>query len=206
MIHPGGGGIRILETLRWAWPEEGWGALTHGEAATGRGEMGRGHPLRPPPHHPSISARPCRLLTPAPLSGPLLPTRRTVPGAPPPFHRPAGGWAPPCTSEEPAGLCPPGPGLYRSHSGEQAPWTGSGERGRWVAPSHRGVGGGAPGTLRGCRCICVSLPAPLALCLVSGRARSRSGCRVCALWCGWSPPCLPRPQEPPWELGPAPLL
>ncbi|XP_059566646.1 SH3 and multiple ankyrin repeat domains protein 2 isoform X5 [Myotis daubentonii] len=56
---------------------------------------------------------------------PLVPTRRTVPRAPPPSRCPAGGWAPPCILEEPAGLCPPAPGLHRSHSGEQAAWTGS---------------------------------------------------------------------------------
>ncbi|XP_036272541.1 SH3 and multiple ankyrin repeat domains protein 2 isoform X4 [Pipistrellus kuhlii] len=56
---------------------------------------------------------------------PLMPTRRTVSGAPPPSRCPSGGWAPPCIAEEPAGLCPPAPGLHRSCSGEQAPWTGS---------------------------------------------------------------------------------
>ncbi|XP_045342216.1 SH3 and multiple ankyrin repeat domains protein 2 isoform X7 [Leopardus geoffroyi] len=54
---------------------------------------------------------------------PLVPTRRTVSGAPPLAHRPAGGWAHSCTLEEPAGLFPPAPGLHRTCSGEQSHWT-----------------------------------------------------------------------------------
>lgn len=143
---------------------------------------GRGHPLCPPRHRPSLGARPRRLLTPSPLSVPLVPTRRTVSRAPPPSHYPAGGWAPPCILEEPAGLCPPAPGLHRSHSGEQAPWTGSGERPPMDGTIPSSGGGGAPGAPRGSRCICVSLPAPLAPCLVSGEGKASvwlsSLCRV----------------------------
>ncbi|XP_058545963.1 SH3 and multiple ankyrin repeat domains protein 2 isoform X4 [Neofelis nebulosa] len=54
---------------------------------------------------------------------PLVPTRRTVSGAPPLAHRPPGGWARSCISEEPAGLFPPAPGLHRTCSGEQPHWT-----------------------------------------------------------------------------------
>ncbi|XP_059875453.1 SH3 and multiple ankyrin repeat domains protein 2 isoform X2 [Delphinus delphis] len=56
---------------------------------------------------------------------PLVPTRRTVSGAPPLSHRPAGGWAQSCILEEPAGLFPPAPGLHRTCSGEQSHWTSS---------------------------------------------------------------------------------
>ncbi|XP_061058226.1 SH3 and multiple ankyrin repeat domains protein 2 isoform X2 [Eubalaena glacialis] len=56
---------------------------------------------------------------------PLVPTRRTVSGAPPLSHRPAGGWAQSCILEEPAGLFPPAPGLHRTCSGEQSYWTSS---------------------------------------------------------------------------------
>ncbi|XP_010836116.1 PREDICTED: SH3 and multiple ankyrin repeat domains protein 2 [Bison bison bison] len=56
---------------------------------------------------------------------PLVPTRRTVPAAPPLSHRPAGGWAQSCILEEPSGLFPPAPGLHRTCSGEQAHWTSS---------------------------------------------------------------------------------
>ncbi|XP_047548536.1 SH3 and multiple ankyrin repeat domains protein 2 isoform X1 [Lutra lutra] len=56
---------------------------------------------------------------------PLVPTRRAVSGAPPLPHRPPGGWAQPCISEEPAGLFPPAPGLHRTCSGEQSQWTSS---------------------------------------------------------------------------------
>ncbi|XP_057362696.1 SH3 and multiple ankyrin repeat domains protein 2 isoform X2 [Manis pentadactyla] len=54
---------------------------------------------------------------------PLVPTRRTVSGAPPLSHRPASGWAQSCILEEPAGLCPPAPGLHRTSSGEQSHWS-----------------------------------------------------------------------------------
>ncbi|XP_030619123.1 SH3 and multiple ankyrin repeat domains protein 2 isoform X3 [Delphinapterus leucas] len=47
---------------------------------------------------------------------PLVPTRRTVSGAPPLSHRPAGGWAQSCILEEPAGLSPPAPGLHWTSS------------------------------------------------------------------------------------------
>ncbi|KAM9080044.1 SH3 and multiple ankyrin repeat domains protein 2 isoform 3-T3 [Megaptera novaeangliae] len=56
---------------------------------------------------------------------PLVPTRRTVSGAPPLSHRPAGSWAQSCILEEPAGLFPPAPGLHRTCSGEQSYWTSS---------------------------------------------------------------------------------
>ncbi|XP_073073389.1 SH3 and multiple ankyrin repeat domains protein 2 isoform X2 [Manis javanica] len=54
---------------------------------------------------------------------PLVPARRTIYGAPPLSHRPAGGWAQSCILEEPAGLCPPAPGLRRTSSGEQSHWS-----------------------------------------------------------------------------------
>ncbi|KAM5222900.1 LOW QUALITY PROTEIN: SH3 and multiple ankyrin repeat domains protein 2 [Hipposideros larvatus] len=56
---------------------------------------------------------------------PLVPTRRTVSGAPPLSYRPAGGWAQSCILEEPAGLVPPAPGLQRTCSGDQSYWTSS---------------------------------------------------------------------------------
>ncbi|XP_074192986.1 SH3 and multiple ankyrin repeat domains protein 2 isoform X5 [Rhinolophus sinicus] len=56
---------------------------------------------------------------------PLVPTRRTVSGAPPLSCRPAGGWAQSCILEEPAGLVPPALGLHWTCSGEQSHWTGS---------------------------------------------------------------------------------
>ncbi|KAI4530240.1 hypothetical protein MG293_020096 [Ovis ammon polii] len=58
---------------------------------------------------------------------PLVPTRRTVPAAPPLSRRPAGGWAQSCILEEPSGLFPPALGLHRTCSGEQAHWTSSDE-------------------------------------------------------------------------------
>ncbi|KAL4829483.1 hypothetical protein H8958_004048 [Nasalis larvatus] len=56
---------------------------------------------------------------------PLVPTRRTVSGAPPLSHRPAIGWARSCNLDEPTGLFPPAPRFHRTCSGEQSHWTGS---------------------------------------------------------------------------------
>ncbi|XP_078288771.1 SH3 and multiple ankyrin repeat domains protein 2-like [Panthera onca] len=117
---------------------------------------------------------------------PLVPTRRTVSGAPPLAHRSPGGWARSCISEEPAGLFPPAPGLHRTCSGEQPHWTSGGELSQMVPIRGRG-GRWAPRCLgRWLDGVCVSPPVPLPPCL------SESTCLAVeslpCVTCGWYPP------------------
>ena len=121
-----------------------------------------------------------------------MPTRRTVPAAPPLSRRPAGGWAQSCILEEPSGLFPPAPGLHRTCSGEQAHWTSSGEISRWRHPI-QGVGSETPGCLeKSLGGLCVLLPGSLPPYWALGGERSHApGCLVFSVLNVWrAPSCL----------------